>query len=180
MRALNFVVLALSSFVFLKQLTEDIMLTTQFVMHSFLLWQNLRKAFHIFFCTACHHAVLRGLESLFAVSININVKLFALYLCSGLLDCEICQSHINKYMLCASWRYFHIHRIWSTVCWTQLKYSNWLEQFVLSECARWIQLFINHSVFSKCPAENMHMLKKTTNSYSRGGRTEAILKPECF
>lgn len=162
MRALNFVVLALSSFVFLKQLTEDIMLTTQFVVHSSLLWQILRKAFNIFFfCTACHHAVFCGLESLFAGSININIKLFSLYWCSGLLDCEICQSHINKY----------IHKIWSTACWTQSKYSNWPEQFVLSEHARWIQLFIDHLVFSKCPAQNMHLLKKTTNSYSRDRNT---------
>lgn len=140
---------------------------------TILFWQILRKAFHIFFCTACHHAVLCGLESLFAGSIYINVKLFSLYLCSGLLDCEICQSHINKYVLCASWRYFHIfsYKIWSKVCWTQLKYSNWPEQFVLSERARWIQLFINHLVFSKGSAQNMHLLKKTTNSYSRDGNT---------
>lgn len=147
------------------------MLATQFVMHNSLLWQILRKVFHIFFCAACQHAVLCGLESLFAGSININVKLFSLYLCSGLLDCEICQSHINKYILCASWRYFHIHNTWPTVYWTQLKYSNWPEQFLLSEHARWIQLFINHLVFSKCPAQTMHLLGKPTNSYSRHGNT---------
>lgn len=172
MTALNFVLLALSSFVFLKQLTEDIMLTTV-CYAQFSSDRSSEKPFIFFFCTACHHAVLCGLESLFAGSIYINVKLFSLYLCSGLLDCEICQSHINKYVLCASWRYFHIfsYKIWSKVCWTQLKYSNWPEQFVLSERARWIQLFINHLVFSKGPAQNMHLLKKTTNSYSRDGNT---------
>lgn len=48
MRALNFVVLTLSLFVFLKQLTEDIMLTTQFVTHSSLL-TDPQKSLSYFF-----------------------------------------------------------------------------------------------------------------------------------
>lgn len=39
---------------------------------------------------------------LLAGSVNINAKLFSLYLCSGLFHCKICQPNINKYVSCAS------------------------------------------------------------------------------
>lgn len=68
------------------------------VMHSSL--TDPQKSLSYFFSVPVN--MLCGLESLFTGSININVKLFSLYLCSGLPDCEICQSHINKYIFCAS------------------------------------------------------------------------------
>lgn len=111
MRALNFVMFALSSFVFV-QLTRFCALFS--ICQVQFLQQALEKAIHIFSCLAYHHAALCQLESLFAGSTNTT-------------------SNMSIYRTCTSWRYFQIHMLRSDLQSAELNWKTAVDMGTLYE-----------------------------------------------